>query len=722
MFLQLNLKCFRQHVNKSISYVEGLNVIRGANESGKSTLEEAIEYALFGLAAMPQKLSEMVTWGHKESELHVEFLFQLEGRMFKYTRSSAGAQVEYDGGLVTGQNEVSKFTHETLGVDKDLAKHLLFAKQTDIRGAIDAKPGAVAELIETMANFELFDTLLSRMSEQLPLGNTKLLEGQVIETQAKFDALVLEEPDTSELITKVEQLNQLRATGNSQLNDLRSRATTANGEWQSALNMSNMHKSLQATFDRTTADISRKELELGHNKTLAATISVVPQITELEKQLEDVGRTKILMARGLEVERLMNEYPEVFWDEPYDKYVAAVEKLESELESKVEAERLQYRVLQGAEESIKSKQSTLSHDMTCPTCKRAYDNQSDLLAQNAQIEADIAAIKTRIEQEINPAIEKIGDSIANLRSELQTMRNLQSIARPYEAMAGQEFVEADLNFYPPKLKWVGQVDFKQVEGTNLQAKITELRESQSRVDQAKLRVPLLEESIQNDRDQLARLTQQMAECNALPDAEIAKLKETYNNLSNQAVALDSDIVGIASQLEEVQTEIRNVRYAYEQGVAQKDALLTTINKLKEDIEETEFNNALIAKVRKARPKIADQLWGMVLGSVSNMFSQMRGEASLVTKDENGFKVNGVPSASFSGSAKDLLGLSLRMSLMKTFLPSVSILVLDEPGAAMDDNRVSNMLGYIAAAGFDQVILITHEEISETFADHIITLG
>jgi exonuclease SbcC len=721
MFLQLKLKCFRQHVNKTVTYEEGLNVIRGANESGKSTLEEAIQYALFGSDALDQALADVVTWGHKETELGVEFLMRINDRMFKYTRSKSGAQVEYDGGIITGQREVSKFTREILGVDKDLARHLLFANQTDIRGAIDAKPGAVAELIETMANFDLFDTLVNRMNEELPMGSTKVLDGQLLEAKAKVSAMVLVEPDTSDLDGQIVTLNAARDHAQHVINEKRNTLSSVRSEWQSAENMARVYTGLKTNFDKVIESRQLKEVELGHNKTLAATPSVKSKIEEIEKQIADVDRTKVLMDRALKVEELMEQYPDVFWDEPFEKYVSEVTRLERLLEATNDAKVDQFRVLQGAQEALKLKQSSLIHDMTCPTCKRAFDNQSDLIAQNEQTQSEINTLQTRIDTVIKPEIDRISAEIEDLKGELDVMRNLQVVARPYEALASAEFVEADLNFYPPKLKWVGQVDFKHVAGKNLQAQLDELRASQRSIDQAALKVPMLEQGITEDTEQLERLQQQMSECSALSPDDINKLKDNYNKLSNELAAAESDLVGYGTQMEAIQNQIRDARYAYEQSIAQKDALQATVSKLEADIEEMEFHNQLLVKIRKARPTIADQLWGMVLGSVSNMFSQMRGETSVVTTDSDGFKVNGVPAESFSGSAKDLLGLALRMSLMKTFLPSISILVLDEPGAAMDDNRVSNMLGYIAAANFEQVILITHEEISETFANHVINL-
>jgi ABC-type transport system involved in cytochrome bd biosynthesis fused ATPase/permease subunit len=111
---------------------------------------------------------------------------------------------------------------------------------------------------------------------------------------------------------------------------------------------------------------------------------------------------------------------------------------------------------------------------------------------------------------------------------------------------------------------------------------------------------------------------------------------------------------------------------------------------------------------------------MVLVSVSNIFSSMRGEPSMVTKGKDGFLVNDKASA-LSGSTLDLLGLAIRCALVKMFVPNCPFLVLDEPSAACDQARTNAMLGYVAASGFKQVLLVTHNDASESFADNLIQL-
>jgi DNA repair exonuclease SbcCD ATPase subunit len=101
---------------------------------------------------------------------------------------------------------------------------------------------------------------------------------------------------------------------------------------------------------------------------------------------------------------------------------------------------------------------------------------------------------------------------------------------------------------------------------------------------------------------------------------------------------------------------------------------------------------------------------------------MRGEKSVVIKDKDGFKVNGEAVASLSGSTLDVLALAIRVALSKTFIGGLSFMMLDESAAGCDDTRTMNMLGFLSTVGLNQVVLATHDGVSESVADNVIQLG
>ena len=165
----------------------------------------------------------------------------------------------------------------------------------------------------------------------------------------------------------------------------------------------------------------------------------------------------------------------------------------------------------------------------------------------------------------------------------------------------------------------------------------------------------------------------------------------------------------------------SARQMHQYKVAGYERIVSDHTEALRTLEELQLNNVLLKKLRAARPKVADKLWGTVLSTVSYYFSAIRGVQSVVTRDDSGFRVDGKPVPGLSGSTLDALGLAIRIALTKTFLPNNDFLILDEPAAACDDERESNMLGVITTAGFDQVLLVTHSALADAFAEQVVTL-
>lgn len=83
------------------------------------------------------------------------------------------------------------------------------------------------------------------------------------------------------------------------------------------------------------------------------------------------------------------------------------------------------------------------------------------------------------------------------------------------------------------------------------------------------------------------------------------------------------------------------------------------------IEDMGLNTELLKYLRKMKPQVANQVWQSVCQSVSHYFSIMRGQQSIVTK-EDGFTVDGHNVSSLSGSTLDVLGIAIRVALTKTY--------------------------------------------------------
>lgn len=84
----ITLKNIKSHRNRELHFVNGINVLSGVNGAGKSTIFEAIGYALFGVDARDfvGNIERFITIGEKKGEISVTFETDA-GETFRVSRS-----------------------------------------------------------------------------------------------------------------------------------------------------------------------------------------------------------------------------------------------------------------------------------------------------------------------------------------------------------------------------------------------------------------------------------------------------------------------------------------------------------------------------------------------------------------------------------------------------------------------------------------------------------
>ena len=86
--VSIHLKNIKSHRDTELSFSPGINVLSGANGSGKSTIFQAIGYALFGVSAQDfvSRAERFLTIGTKRGEVSVVFE-PADGELYRVTRS-----------------------------------------------------------------------------------------------------------------------------------------------------------------------------------------------------------------------------------------------------------------------------------------------------------------------------------------------------------------------------------------------------------------------------------------------------------------------------------------------------------------------------------------------------------------------------------------------------------------------------------------------------------
>src|SRR6476619_4816095 len=107
----LRLVNFRQHADSYITFDTGLTGIIGANGSGKTTILEAIAWALYGQdAARGKKETIRSLRAGAGAKVKVELDFDLGGHRFRVERGLTSAELYLDGADYPIANSLSGVT------------------------------------------------------------------------------------------------------------------------------------------------------------------------------------------------------------------------------------------------------------------------------------------------------------------------------------------------------------------------------------------------------------------------------------------------------------------------------------------------------------------------------------------------------------------------------------------------------------------------------------
>jgi len=162
---RLKLENFKRYTYHTIDFTQGLIGIIGKNGSGKSTIFEAILFALYG---------ELKTKGYKEvirnayattkDAVVVELDFEFEGIEYRVTREfrgkalSANAKLLKNDELITsGAKEVTTSIVKLTSMSKDAFIHTLFASQKELTSLSSLKNEDRKKMIRKLLGLEKID-------------------------------------------------------------------------------------------------------------------------------------------------------------------------------------------------------------------------------------------------------------------------------------------------------------------------------------------------------------------------------------------------------------------------------------------------------------------------------------------------------------------------------------------------------------------------------------
>ncbi|MGB6020602.1 MAG: SMC family ATPase, partial [Sulfurimonadaceae bacterium] len=162
----LTLENYKKYQSYSLAFEEGLTGIIGRNGSGKSTIFDAIIFALYGEVRGQKENLKNAKADEKES-VSVALEFEIDSKSYKVVRELRGkSQVakaylyhDDDALLSEGVKEVTKSVSKLVGMSRDAFMHTVFASQKELTALSGLKNEDRKKIIRKLLGLEKIDKI-----------------------------------------------------------------------------------------------------------------------------------------------------------------------------------------------------------------------------------------------------------------------------------------------------------------------------------------------------------------------------------------------------------------------------------------------------------------------------------------------------------------------------------------------------------------------------------
>ncbi len=225
IFKCLKLRNFKSYKNETIKFEKGITVIVGENGAGKSSIFEAISFALFKQHTS-SKLADLVRNNNESMTVELDFISR--GKEYKiirdktksrinsklYTKTSSDSDFLI---LCSGEREVASQIQSILDMDANLFLNAIYVRQGEISELVDKQPAEKKRLIGKLLGIDSLETAWKNLS---PIINN--YERDLSELKGKlFSKSALKEEHDA----KKAELDELKRKGHDleeQINELKS--------------------------------------------------------------------------------------------------------------------------------------------------------------------------------------------------------------------------------------------------------------------------------------------------------------------------------------------------------------------------------------------------------------------------------------------------------------------------------------------------------------------
>ena len=766
---RLVLTNFRQHADSDLVFEGGLTGIIGPNGVGKSTLLEAMAWALYGGdTARGGKDSIRFARAPARAQVRVELEFELGGHRYRVVRGLTVAELYLDGGeqpIANSATAVGEMLQRRLGMTRAEFFNTYFTGQKELAVMASLTATERAQFLSRVLGYERL-----RVAQDLADQRRRDLRNEIAGMRSGMpDADVLSAQER-EARGAVDEARSRLADAEIERSRVQAQLDALAPKWAEAQRQRDELQLLEADVRVTEIELAaqrrntdRLAVELQHvDEARAALAPLSAQLApfhELGQQLAQLrelaahnGRRQALLEQetsmAAELETLRTEQEGLLSAPTLEEQVTlelearrrhleeAQGKLElrrtewvrdrQEAETRRNALRAQYAELREQRDRLVAR----GEQGVCPTCQRPlldhFRQVLDVLDNQLEtVSADGMYFKARLEQ-----LETMPEHVAELDDERRRMQQdvsalerrlartqmgvqrLEHIGRDVAAKVlrhaalATELTEIPAGYDLARHRSV-ESEFERLVALSTQA---------NRLTTQVEREPALRREQDNVTRSVASLSIRRDDL-VLRRMALVLSEEEFGLLRDQHASATAQLQGATVATATTTSDLTNAQAAHERAEASRREL----ERAAERVAALEKDKQLHDELHRAYSDLRTDLNFAMRPELSELASAFLTELTdaryteLELDDKYRIVVleEGVPKPVISGGEEDLANLVLRLAISQMIAERAgqpfSLLVLDEVFGSLDDTRRQNVVSLLRGLQdrFEQVILITH---------------
>jgi exonuclease SbcC len=739
MIKSITLTNWKTHENTVLDFQNGTNIIVGLMGAGKSSMMDAISFALFGtfpaLEHRRYKVEDIImNRPKKKDSASVKLEFTIGSDIYAVSRSisrnkKSEAKLEKNGQYLQTQSErVNEEIEAILKINYEVFSRAIYAEQNRLDYFLELRKGERKKQIDEMLGLDRFalaeenaTSLVNSLKSRIQENEKFVQNADVGVMKSKLEAL------SKELEAEKEKLKSTEASAKSMYKQL----LEIKADYQKLKEENEKRISISKSIAEVESKISTLKLQLDKismpGKSLAELHESEKRLSEeleaLDKDIEaNQEKVKIYISKRsaseAQLERCIADMEKA---QDIKKKIGSTDlnSLKSEIDSRQNELKLSVAAVADSKSRLAETKKWFDelnkHEGKCPVCEQPLKEEprKHLLEERSNL------IKS-ITEEIKLKEEQASNAEKELKSLTTKFNELNAALASMPSYEGLDKKASELK---------NEIDKLNSEAMALEAKLKEIKprrdeiyksldqnkhdiESINRAESLRSEIEASETLLKEKKEQLSALK--------VTDKDIEDIRERYNAKNAEYAKSTAEINAKKESSSRLESQIEETV----KSIAQISAIEDKISIMRRhSTEVSRFKNALIDTESQLREKLVysinELLEGLWLGlypygdysaiALRAYPDDYALEASVQIEGEDTWvPVDGVS----SGGERSIACLALRIAMSMVIVPNLRWLILDEPTHNLDAQGINKMIEVFSGSLpniVEQIFVITHDD-------------